>query len=124
MAQPLPTYLRTYRRKWALSQRELAQLLGGTNRSKISRYERLVRTPNREALIGLEFIFSGQSGQLFPTIELSIVRAVMGNAVELRDVLIAKSDAASVRKCRLLGDLISRSALLLVSYESQHKGET
>ena len=122
MAQPLPTYLRTHRRKWAFSQREVAQLLGGTSRSTISQYETLVRTPHREALIGLEFIFSGQSGELFPTIELSIIRAVMGNAVELRDVLIAKSDAASVRKCRLLGDLITRSALLLASYESQQQG--
>ncbi|HEY2445038.1 MAG TPA: hypothetical protein VGI20_04800 [Rhizomicrobium sp.] len=89
----------------------------------MSQYETLSRTPHREALIGLEFIFSGRSGQLFPTIELSIIRAVMGNAVELRDVLIAKSDAASVRKCRLLGDVINRSALLLASYESQQKGK-
>src|SRR5437588_10316391 len=86
MAQPLPTYLRTHRRKWALSQRELALLLGGSSRSTISQYETLVRTPHREALIGLEFIFSGQSSQLFPTIELSIIRAVMGNAVGLRDI--------------------------------------
>ena len=35
MAQPLPSYLRTFRRRWALSQRELAELLGGITRGAI-----------------------------------------------------------------------------------------
>lgn len=117
MASPLPTYLRKHRRKWALSQRELAELLGGTARSRISQYERLVRAPSTEALIGLEFIFGEPPHGLFPGVGLSVIRAVLGNAVILRDEVLAKSDAVSARKRHLLDSLITRSVSLLTSYE-------
>lgn len=114
---PLPTHLRGYRRAWALTQRELAVLLGGMARESVGRYERLGMMPGFETLVALEFIFGTHGHDLFPAIGLSVIRAVRDNAVSLRDSLLSGSDAASVRKRRLLDDLITRSASLLSAYD-------
>jgi hypothetical protein len=114
---PLPTHVRRYRRGWALSQRELATLIGRASEDSVGCYERLANMPRHEALIALEFIFGVHAHDLFPAMGLSVVRVVLGNAVSLRETLTTKSDAASVRKRRLLDDLITRSAHLLSAYE-------
>ena len=51
MPQPLPIYLRTYRKRGCLTQGELGFLLGSRSGTKISRYERLARTPTLKTAI-------------------------------------------------------------------------
>jgi transcriptional regulator with XRE-family HTH domain len=114
---PLPTHVRRYRRAWALTQRELAALIGELSPDSVSAYERLANRPAYEALIALELIFGAQAHDLFPSIGLAVIRAVMDNAVLLRDSLLARSDTVSQRKRRLLDDLIIRSANLLSTYD-------
>lgn len=109
MAQPLPTYLRSRRRKWALTQHELAELLGSVSTSAISKYETLARTPSLEVMIAFELVFGEPSGDLFPALSQGVRRAVVHNAVALRDRLAERTDAKSVRKRRLLDELIIRS---------------
>ncbi len=113
MAQPFPTYLRTNRRKWALSQRELADLVGGVSAGAISKYETLARPPSAELLLACEFIFDQPAHALFPAMALGVVRAVLRNAQILRAELADKHDAESVRKRRLLDDVVIRSKKIL-----------
>ena len=109
MAQPLPTYLRSYRRKWALTQCELAELLGGISPSTISKYETLARTPSAEVMLALEMIFEEAPSAIFPALSQSARRMVLRNAVVLQDRLAEKHDARSVRKRCLLDAMITRS---------------
>jgi transcriptional regulator with XRE-family HTH domain len=109
MARPLPTYLRSHRRAWALTQRELAELLGDVSPSAISKYETLTRTPSLEVMVALEVVFGEPSHELFPALSHAVRRAVVLNATALVDRLAEKRDAKSVRKRRLLEDLIIRS---------------
>jgi transcriptional regulator with XRE-family HTH domain len=108
MAQPLPTYLRSQRRKWALTQRELAELLGNMSAAAVSKYETLARTPSLKVMLAFELLFGEPASELFPAIAQRVRRAVLRNAAALRDRLAANRDARSVRKCRLLDEAITR----------------
>jgi transcriptional regulator with XRE-family HTH domain len=65
MSRKLDNYLRTYRRRSGLSQKEMAFLLGCREESKVSRYERRVRCPNSKTLIAYEVIFGTSTRELF-----------------------------------------------------------
>lgn len=109
MADLLPTYLRKHRRKWALTQCDLARLLGEVSTSAISKYETLARTPRLETMLALEVVFDEVSESLFPALAEEVRRAVVRNAIVLRDEFAGRTDARSIRKHRLLDELISRS---------------
>lgn len=54
---PLPQYLRMYRKRSGLSQQELAYLLGATTGSKVSRYELGRRLPSFATVLAYEIAF-------------------------------------------------------------------
>jgi len=77
MASPrLTNYLRANRKRLALSQREIAFLLGGESGSKTSRYERLHRTPNLETAFALEAIFKRTASEIFSGLYAKVERDV------------------------------------------------
>lgn len=115
--QPLPTQVRRFRLAWALTQRELAELLGSVTGDSVSGYERLASMPGHEALIALELLFGAHAYDLFPAVGLSVVSAVLNSAVSMRDALKALSDAASARKRQFLDELIIRSTTILSAYD-------
>ncbi|MBN1560457.1 helix-turn-helix transcriptional regulator [candidate division KSB1 bacterium] len=57
MQKRLHNYLRTYRRRLGLSQKDAAFLLGGRGKEKISRHERGVREPVLETLIAYSILY-------------------------------------------------------------------
>lgn len=61
----LPHYLRTFRRRSGLTQRQLAWLLGCRAGSKVSRYERFARSPGLETVFAYEIIFRTSARELF-----------------------------------------------------------
>jgi transcriptional regulator with XRE-family HTH domain len=65
MAQPLSNYLRTYRKRSGLSQREVAFVLGCTSEAKVSRYEHGERLPSLESLFALEVIYGIPARELY-----------------------------------------------------------
>jgi len=65
MSYRLHNYLRTYRKRAGLSQGEVAFLLGCTNRSKVSRYERFARQPSLETALAYKAIFGISAQELF-----------------------------------------------------------
>lgn len=66
MAKPLRTYLRSKRKKSGLSLGELAFLLGVRHTAKVSRYERLARTPTLKNLFALQVVYGELMHDLFP----------------------------------------------------------
>lgn len=65
MSRTLHNYLRTYRKRSGLSQKEMAFLLGSTSAAKVSRYERLKRAPNPETIFAYQIIFGAAPSELF-----------------------------------------------------------
>ena len=63
--------LRTHRRSWGLSQRELADLLGMESRAHVSRIERGKRSPTLETALACSTLFGVSLDELFP--QLAIV---------------------------------------------------
>ena len=68
LADPLSNYLKMFRKRSGLSQKELARLLGCSSGSKVSRYETGKRRPSFETLlayqiafrVGLDALFEGE----------------------------------------------------------------
>jgi len=61
----LTNYLRANRKRLALSQDDVAFLLGGESGAKISRYENFTRIPGLETALALEAIYKRAVSELF-----------------------------------------------------------
>lgn len=107
MLQPLPSYLRTYRRTWALSQRELAELVGDISASNVSKFETLARVPSLEVALAFETVFDVSAEDLFPALSFAVRREVLRNAAALNAQLPLDGDPRLMRKRELLRTLIT-----------------
>jgi len=108
MARTISTYLRTHRKRWTLSQDELAFLIGTKDRTLISRYESGERTPTKRELLACEIIFGTPCSELFPRYRRSIEETVARRTVAfLAKLERRKSEAAGVKR-RLARDIMKR----------------
>ena len=73
-------YLRTHRKRLALSQDELAWLLGCRHGSKVSRYERFARMPSLNTVFAYEIIFGVPARDLFAGIFEAVEHATLKRA--------------------------------------------
>ena len=85
--QPLPNYLRTFRRRFGFSQKEIAALLGSASGTKVSRYENCARLPNLNTVWAYEVVFRRPASELFAGTYGTIATAVQGRAQDLIDQL-------------------------------------
>ena len=84
MASPqLPNHLRSNRKRLALSQGEVAFLLGTQSGAKVCRYERFVREPSLATALAFEAIFKRTVSELFPGLYQRIEREVAARAKTL-----------------------------------------
>jgi transcriptional regulator with XRE-family HTH domain len=65
LSRKLPNYLRTWRKRSGLSQKEVAFLLGCRYSNKVSHYERFTRQPNLETVFACEALFGVPARELF-----------------------------------------------------------
>lgn len=114
-ADPLPHYLRTFRRRSGLTQRELAWLLGCESRSKVSHYERFVRKPSLETILAFELVFQAPAQEIFAGIAEAVATVTRRRAKTLLRRL--KDNAAApdtkMKFCllrRLCGDVDESTA--------------
>jgi len=87
----LPNYLRTYRKKAGLSQREVAILLGSSDPTRVSRYELSKREPDVGVALAFEIIFGTPSRVLFA-----------GRVAELEPVIRKRLEQLPSEKTRKL----------------------
>src|SRR5437868_2997578 len=102
MASKLPQYLRTHRRRFGLTQKEMAYLLGCKDAAKVSRYENLERLPPLKTALMYEAVFGVSVSELFAGIYHQIEKETSKRAKALmRKIEKANSDRKATRKADL-----------------------
>lgn len=109
MSSPIQNYLRTKRREWALTQKELAYLLGRKSPAHISRVEQGSRKPQIDIALGGEVLFGLTPEQLFPTLYADIEESVLARAATLYEKLDKEESKIAERKKMLLTDAMNRA---------------
>jgi len=99
----LDNYLRTYRRRAGISQDEMAFLLGTHDGTKVSRYERLARTPGLETALAYEAIFGISVRELFAGVYQRVERAARRRAQLLRK-RVGRVTSERIGKLKILGE--------------------
>lgn len=102
------SYVRRNRRRWGLTQRELALLLGLSSSTAVSRIERSKRTPSTATLIACSIVFGLSVPELFPLLQKEIEEAVLGTAKDLYEQLDAKNDKQWELKRKLFKEILAR----------------
>ncbi|HUZ12293.1 MAG TPA: helix-turn-helix transcriptional regulator [Caulobacteraceae bacterium] len=102
-------YLRAYRKRWKLSEEELARLLGGVSASMICRLENGTREPTGKFVLGCEVVFGIPPRNLFSNLYEATQDIVMRRAARLSLSLEDRADRASALKRELLRDMINRA---------------
>lgn len=102
-------YLSLHRKRWALSQRELALLLGQASRSVVSRLELGQGRPSLPFAIRCEAVFGVRVAELFPDLFEENHEAVMHQAAHLDLQVRGRTDAGSARKRALLLEIVGRA---------------
>jgi transcriptional regulator with XRE-family HTH domain len=109
----LPNQLRAARKRLALSQEEVAFLMGGRGGAKVSSYEAFAGLPNLKHALAFELIYGTPIGELFAGIQEGVRREVEERARVLRHRLSFKgSDALSVKRRGAVAALIPREAVM------------
>lgn len=103
-------YVALHRKRWALKEKELANLLG-VSQSHISRIEsgEAARTAQLETVLGLQVIFGRAPRTLFLKQYEAVEEAVMTRAAELDLALRDKHDPDSIKKKQLLAAMLKRA---------------
>src|ERR1035437_1270110 len=102
----LPNYIRANRKRLALSQDEVAFLLGTENGAKVCRYEQFVRVPSLETALEFEAIFKRSVSELFPGLYQSAEKKVAARANALVETIdCGKSNQRAARKHEVLTEL-------------------
>lgn len=102
------SFVRAHRRRWGLTQEELATLLGVESSTTVSRIERSVRTPTAPMLIACSILFGLPHAELFASLYEGVEEVVANAAKGLYDRLEEKADPGSLRKREFLEDIFLR----------------
>ena len=108
MAPLLPSYLRTLRKQWGLSQAELAELLG-VEVSTVCKAETGARNPTIDLVLGAEVIFGHNAREIFPAAYEEVESEIMARAETLHEELQTRTDEPAQAKLRLLTEMIERA---------------
>jgi hypothetical protein len=111
MQKKIPSYMRTHRRRWGLTQKELAHLLGSKSGTQVSRYERLLRQPKLYVALACQVIFGELPQSMFPKLYSQVEEGVMRRAYQLYQKLERGTSKASKRKLKLLRDMLRRATV-------------
>lgn len=118
MAYKVGNYLRVRRRQWALTQKELAFLLGYQNETIVSRLERQERKITLTVGFACQLVFGSEPREIFPSLFEQVEDAVVRRMLELYEGL--KQRAPSRRtsaKIELLHDALARTTMGVPSRE-------
>ncbi len=108
MASKLNNYLRTYRKRAGLSQKEVAFLLGCTRSAKVSRYETCARRPNLDAVFACQALFHVPASELFAGEFQKVEEKALARAQQLSEALRKqKLDRRTQRKRETLWAMVS-----------------
>ena len=93
----LENYLRAYRKRSGLTQREVAFLLGCENGAQVSRYEKRRRVPPLRMALACEAVFGVPAAELFGGMQDQVSKVIEKRLAELRSRLQA-TNSAGIKK--------------------------
>jgi transcriptional regulator with XRE-family HTH domain len=109
MAQ-LPNYLRSNRKRLALSQEEVAFLLGTQSGAKVCRYERFAREPSLETALAFEVIFQRPASELFGGLYQKVEQEVTARAKTLAERTDRqKANRQTAHKRQILANIANKA---------------
>lgn len=109
--KPPINLLRAHRKRTALSQREIAFLMGAKGASKVSRYEKMRREPELKTALALQAIFDCPIARLFPDLFAQVQAAVRRRAKSLaKRALKAASRSLRSRKSEAISGIINKKS--------------
>lgn len=109
MAQ-LPNYLRSNRKRLALSQEEVAFLLGTQSGAKVCRYERFTREPSLATALAYEVILQKPASELFGGLYQKVQQEVAARAKTLTHKIDReKPNRQKALRQQLLASITSQS---------------
>jgi transcriptional regulator with XRE-family HTH domain len=109
MGHPFKTYLRPFRRRWGLTQKELAFLIGAESPTTISRLEQLKRFPSLAAGIACLVVFDTSAPEMFPGLFADIRKEVLARAAQLYDELQGNPSPATRTKLDFLEKILAQA---------------
>ncbi|HEV7227764.1 helix-turn-helix transcriptional regulator [Brevundimonas sp.] len=101
--------MRRTRRRWALSQAELAHLIGSTQ-SVVSRLEAGSVVPDLALAFRLQAVFGSSPRALFPELYGRAEEIAMANGAVLDAKLGSRTDYAAGQQRRLLASMVHRAS--------------
>lgn len=113
----IPCYLRTHRRVWGLTAKELASLVGFKNASQMSRIENSKRPPRVEVALACQVIFGVPPSAMFPDVYTQVEDRVMWNICQLHSALQNTTSLAGLRKRELCEIALKRASSAQVQLE-------
>ncbi len=87
----LENYLKSYKKRSGLTQREVAFLLGCDNGAQVSRYEKRRRVPPLGTALACEAVFGVPVAMLFAGLSDRVGKTIQKRLLELRSRLLAKT---------------------------------
>src|ERR1700730_8240557 len=108
MARRLKTYLRPFRRRWGLTQRELAFLIGVKNGTVISRIEGLTKAPRLVWAVACAVVFDTRAVELFPGLFSQVHEDVLRRTTELYEELQGNPSKTTRLKLDFLETVLAR----------------
>jgi transcriptional regulator with XRE-family HTH domain len=102
-------YLRTLRRNWGLTQKELAQLIGTIRAAQVSRYENSKRAPRLEVALACQAIFGVPPATMFPDAYALAEEEVMRNMYRTDLALSHTTSPSGMRKRELFALALQRA---------------
>ena len=113
MSGKLPNYLRCYRKHAALTQTELAFLMGAESSNTVSRLERYTREPNLHFWLASQVIFRADGQALFPAIYTQVELTILERAQLLKQrIEQMKPDQWTIAKLQFLHDVLNQTELI------------
>lgn len=109
MSTKIRCYLRTHRRAWGLTQKEMASLLGSGDRNRVSRVERDMTAPNGWEILAYSLVFGSPAPKIFPRFFGEAEDAVMRGAYRLMQRLEKESTPGADRKRELIHRIAARA---------------
>src|SRR5258706_14259963 len=111
MPSKVPCYLRTLRKKWGLTQKELASLVPRCRRNRVSDVERGKISPRASELLAYALIFGLPPQAIFRKYAEDIEDTVLRGAAELDRRLANDDSPSAARKIDFLEQLSNRVTL-------------
>ena len=108
MAQ-FSNYLRSHRKRLALSQEEVAFLLGTQSGASVSRYEQFARVPSLETALAFEAIFQKPASELFGGLYQKVQQEVVARAQSLMHKDRGKPNRRTAHRQQMLTTIASKS---------------